>query len=275
MLGKALGGMFGMMSENRANKRDSANAQKQYENQRMLNQQGHDLQMDMWNKTNYKAQLEHMKGAGLNPGLMYGMGGGGGTTTGSQGGGSASKANVQKQMAIEGLMAGAQTELLKAQVENVEADTANKVSENPNIAKRGTEIDMNVLKASTSIKSLEQNIEESKAKIDKLKSENKLLEGGYESQMEILKNEAISTGVDIAFKNQNIKESKQRIEESKARITKMVQDVVIAKDQVEVNKLMAQIKADYPSLWNVVGKSIQDMADSIKRRFGIESYRSK
>ena len=51
MLGKALGGMFGMMSENRANKRDSANAQKQYENQRMLNQQGHDLQMDMWNKT--------------------------------------------------------------------------------------------------------------------------------------------------------------------------------------------------------------------------------
>jgi hypothetical protein len=27
--------------------------------------------MDMWNKTNYGAQVEHMKNAGLNPALMY------------------------------------------------------------------------------------------------------------------------------------------------------------------------------------------------------------
>ncbi len=128
MLGKAVGGMFGMISENRANNRDRANAQQQYENQRKLNQQGHDLQMDMWNKTNYKAQLEHMKGAGLNPGLMYGMGGGGGTTTGSQGGGSAVKANAQKQMGIEGLMAASQAALndslgKKAQQEGNLAET--------------------------------------------------------------------------------------------------------------------------------------------------------
>ncbi len=111
MLGKVFGGMFGMLSEDRANKRDSENAQKQYENQRKLNQQGHDLQMDMWNKTNYGAQLEHMKDAGLNPALMYGMGGGGGTTTGNQTGGSASKANAQKQMGIEGIMAASQAAL--------------------------------------------------------------------------------------------------------------------------------------------------------------------
>ena len=38
-------------------------------------------QMKMWNDTNYKAQVNHMKEAGLNVGLMYGTGGGGGSTT--------------------------------------------------------------------------------------------------------------------------------------------------------------------------------------------------
>ncbi len=65
----------------------------QQQNQKELNQQGHELQMKMWNDTNYGAQMEHIKGAGLNPALMYGMSGGGGTTTGSQGGGSASGGN--------------------------------------------------------------------------------------------------------------------------------------------------------------------------------------
>jgi hypothetical protein len=167
MLEKTMGGMFGMISENRANSRDRANAQQQYENQRKLNQQGHDLQMDMWNKTNYKAQLEHMKSAGLNPALMYGMGGSGGTTTGSQGGGSAVKANAQKQMAIEGLMAGAQTELLKAQVENVEADTQNKIDENPNINKKG-----NLLDAQTQEKLTE--IDKKLGEIANLKVDNKI-----------------------------------------------------------------------------------------------------
>ena len=130
MIGGLAGGMY---SENKANKRDSANAERQYENQRKLNQQGNDLQMDMWNKTNYGAQLEHMKSAGLNPALMYGMGGGGGATTGSQGGGSASKANAQKQMGIEGAMAQAQMQLMGKQGDKAEADgnlakvTANKL----------------------------------------------------------------------------------------------------------------------------------------------------
>jgi len=122
MVGRAAGAMFGIGSERRANKRDRANAERQYENQRRLNQQGADLQMDMWNKTNYGAQLAHMKDAGLNPALMYGMGGGGGATTGSQGGGSASKANAQKQMGIEGAMAAAQIELMKAQGEKTNAE---------------------------------------------------------------------------------------------------------------------------------------------------------
>ena len=37
----------------------------------------------MWKDTNYSAQMEELKKAGLNPGLLYGMSGGGATTIGT------------------------------------------------------------------------------------------------------------------------------------------------------------------------------------------------
>ena len=125
LLGMIAGGIAGRVETNRANKTEKGMAEQQYQNQRKLNQQGQELQMDMWNKTNYGAQLKHMQDAGLNPALMYGMGGGGGTTTGSQGGGSASKGNAQRQMGIEGAMAEAQIKLMQAQGDKAGAEADN------------------------------------------------------------------------------------------------------------------------------------------------------
>lgn len=83
-------------------------------------------QLQMWKDTNYPAQMEMLKQAGLNPGLIYGMGGGGGATTGQAAG------NVTGQQAHEpqaakggegmGLMIG-QMGLLEAQKENIKANT--------------------------------------------------------------------------------------------------------------------------------------------------------
>ena len=80
----------------------------------------------MWNKTNYGAQVGHMKDAGLNPALMYGSAGQGGTT-GSQGGGSASMGSSQqgKVMDLSNALMGAQIESLKAKANKDNAD-ANK-----------------------------------------------------------------------------------------------------------------------------------------------------
>ena len=79
-------------------------------------------QLELWNATNYSAQVEQLKKAGLNPGMIYGMGGGGGSTTAAQpgnvSGGNASKADIQGIM-----MSAAQMGLMKAQKENIEADT--------------------------------------------------------------------------------------------------------------------------------------------------------
>lgn len=129
--GSVAGGVLGMIGGHQSERRNYRNERRlmnqQYGNQRMLNEHGHDLQMDMWNKTNYGAQVDHMKEAGLNPALMYGSAGQGGTT-GSQTGGSASKGNSQqgKVMDMQNMLMGAQINDLNASAKKKDVE-ANKL----------------------------------------------------------------------------------------------------------------------------------------------------
>jgi len=141
-------GMIGGHQQERRNYRNNQNLmglQNQY--QRGLNQQGHDLQMDMWNKTNYGAQVEHMKNAGLNPALMY-KGAGAGGTTGSQGVGSASMGSSQqgKVMDLQNALLGAQIGKLKAETDNLNEGTKRTGEEINNLIKTGNVIDAQALK---------------------------------------------------------------------------------------------------------------------------------
>jgi len=123
--GAVLGMMGGMYGATNQHRRQKALMGTQYQHQRMLNQQGHELQHEMWKKTNYPAQVRMMKEAGLNPALMYGSAGQGGST-GSQGGGSASggQASPFNPMDVSNMMKlKAETELLNAQKDNVDKDT--------------------------------------------------------------------------------------------------------------------------------------------------------
>lgn len=150
----------------------------QYANQRQLNKQGNELQMDMWNKTNYGAQMEHLKGAGLNPALMYGMSGGGGTTAGSQGGGSAtggSAPNVQEtQIAggspMMGMMQKAQVDLMASQAKNLDADTANKGEGGIVRGKAGEEIAKLIAETGTEVE--KKGLVQAQSALAKLKASN-------------------------------------------------------------------------------------------------------
>jgi len=127
------GGLLGIGLSNSQNQQQYQNQQslmgQQLNNQMLLNQQGHQMQKDMWDYTNYENQRKHMEKAGLNPGLMYGMSGGGGVTTGSQSGGSASGGQApgfNNELTGMGLQLGqmlANIELTKAQTEKVKEDT--------------------------------------------------------------------------------------------------------------------------------------------------------
>lgn len=90
------------------------------------------IQMQNWHDTNYEAQMKHIENAGLNPGLLYGMGGAGGATMGSGTAPSAASGNAPRggreaqelgQMGIQSALATAQMRLMEAQTNktNVEA----------------------------------------------------------------------------------------------------------------------------------------------------------
>lgn len=132
-----------------------------------------DLQYDMWNKTNAEAQVEHYEKAGLNPALMYGMGGGGGVTTGSASAGSvgtAQAANSAQTGANElgmGMMLTqmaniqAQTEKTKAETENLEAGTE----------KTGVDTETGKLNLDTATKTQQETIEKIIGESGKAQSE--------------------------------------------------------------------------------------------------------
>jgi hypothetical protein len=149
----------------------------QSENQKMLNEQGQKLQMQTWRDTGYGAQMEQMKGAGLNPALMYGMSGGGGQTTGGQGGGSAQGGNSHAPMDIGAL---AQVGLMKAQAEKLKAETDNITGETGLQGHKQSNINASTVKMTEEIKKLHMendvkfntlSAEEQKIKADALSSE--------------------------------------------------------------------------------------------------------
>jgi hypothetical protein len=175
--GSKLGGMlmdigssvFGGLFQRGSNKK---NMKRQYNYQRMLNQQGHDLQYDMWNKTNYPAQLEMMKKAGLNPGLMYGLGGGGGTTTGSQGGGAA--AGGQAPMTPMGIDA---TTL--AQIENIKANTEKTIAEKDKLTGADTDkVLQDILESKENVENLKVARNEMESRITLNEAQADLVESG-------------------------------------------------------------------------------------------------
>jgi hypothetical protein len=89
-------------------------------------------QLQMWHDTNAAAQVAEYNKAGLNPALMYGMGGGGGSTAqiaqGSVSGADAPKGGHEiadeQAIGINRMQQTMQLQLLEAQKENIQASTA-------------------------------------------------------------------------------------------------------------------------------------------------------
>lgn len=97
------------------------------------------LKMEMWKDTNYGAQLEQAKMAGVSKAAAIGGSGTGtqgASVSGISGTGAADAAattNARTAQAQAGMQLASQVALMKAQKDNIEADTANKLAATPNI----------------------------------------------------------------------------------------------------------------------------------------------
>lgn len=81
--------------------------------------------LDLWNKTNYGAQMEHLKAAGLNPGLIYGMGGSGGQLGSSSAMPTSTSGEMSGMAMLQGAMMRAQIEATEAQADKSRAEAEN------------------------------------------------------------------------------------------------------------------------------------------------------
>lgn len=202
----------------------------QIQGQQQMTDYNMQKQYEMWLKTNYGAQVEQMKLAGLNPGLMYGMSGGGGTTTGNATGnvtgGNAPTGGGEIQammgMGIQMQLVQAQKELIQAQTEktkgeaanlpvtaeNIQASTANlkQTTSNLQAQQELTKVETELksleayIKTTTqkmAIKIIETQLEQSLEQLEIIKNQHKLSDQTLKDQVRIIKLQAI----ELALKN--------------------------------------------------------------------------
>lgn len=256
----------------------------QMEGQRSMMDYGYGKQLQMWKDTSYSAQVEQMKKAGINPGLLYGMSGGGGTTTGS---GSTQGPTGQQGPHTGGevvTMSKTMMELglQRAQQRNIEADTELKKATTAktsgvDTAETQSKIDLNKLNINFTRDSYEDRLDIIRGTFSKLQEEidilytNKIInDETREAQIqqvrtkaigEILKNEL----VEAQTKNtkQSTEESIQRIEQSKSQIEKWAAEIAQSWENIDIHKFEAEIKAEFPGLFNVMGGAVNAIVQTI------------
>jgi hypothetical protein len=154
---------MGLLLEGHNDKRQLKQQQKlqdmQISGQQQMGIFNREQAMQMWHDTNYGPQMEELKKAGLNPALMYGMGGGGGTTTATPSG-NVTGATAPQGKATQGEGMGMQLQLMQAQKENIEADTRNKEADTANKPIQGENI-----QAGTGLTKAQTMIAEAAAKV--------------------------------------------------------------------------------------------------------------
>lgn len=146
----ATGGLLGLAFGGINDRRQLRQQRRLNELEKGMTEYNMQKQLEMWEKTGYVGQKRQMKEAGINPALMYGMGGGGGQSVALQTGkGAAAPAGGGELTAMTGM--GLQMGMMKAQLANLEADTEKKRAEAE--ATAGVQTDVG-----------RQQIEESKAR---------------------------------------------------------------------------------------------------------------
>lgn len=171
--GGIIGAGMGLLMEGHQDRRQRRQQQALTDIQAKANREAanhsKDLQMQMWNETNYGAQMKHIKEAGLNPALIYGMSGAGGTTGSAMeaavsGGQAPNKSEAMGMMRDTNIaMQAAQIDMLKSQAEKNRADAT---------ATAGVETNLK----SQTIENLKQTVNNLKAQEDLTKIQGTIAE---------------------------------------------------------------------------------------------------
>lgn len=282
-VGAGLGMIFGGLNDKRQLKQQQALMNQQIAGQKEMTDYQRTSQLQMWKDTNYNAQKEEIKKAGLNPALLYGMSGGGGATIGGgtpsvNGGTAAGQSGEIQGMAM-------QNALMAAQIENIKADTANKLGDAANKPKVGTNLDSgtklnNVM---TELKKTEGKILDANtqnliqlananmlnAYLDKDKKvwENDVNKRTFETVVQQRTADLLETDSRIELNKTNKELGDAKINEISEKIKAMwssisidYQMMLLAGENAETNRMGVNVQRDR-LIWD---KTIKDISDSAK-----------
>lgn len=260
------------------------NAQLNLENAKATTDHNAKKQLELWDKTNYSAQMEQMRKAGLNPGLMYGMGGGGGqimnVSSGNASTGHSSSqgkiSDINDIMVLQNLKLGkAQEELTKAQTEKTEAE-AEKIEgvdteESKVRAQEGltriSQIVQDVLEKQMSqddrMSVINSEAQKAIEEIQLKKNERQISDATVQDEIKKVKEEAIGAALTNELLKEDAKLTKEQQKEIKARINKMAEDIAqgwqrlsIEEKRAKIQKFAEEMKASYPSIFNSTGRVV-------------------
>lgn len=225
------------------------NQKNQVKQQKRLNEVNKDMgrfnaeqSLDIWNKTNAKAQIEHYKKAGLNSGLMYGTSGASGQSM------SPASGNSQADSKPLDIGSISQLALIKAQKDNLDADTKLKNANATKTAGVDTEsatIDNAIKQIQLYVdeNSKENNINNIKSIADKALGESRsaMVKGTIDENTQIQQAQRIITEATTAVLNnqailQGIKLDKAKIEEITNSIDQKWEELRLQDKSIETQK---------------------------------------
>lgn len=298
----AIGAIFGQAFAGYNDRRQIRQQQKLTDMQLQADQRMGDFnrmqQMKMWEDTNYKAQMDQLEKAGLNPAMIYGMGGGGGSTAQSSpgqvhGANAPSGGGEMTQMAQTMTQMG----LMRAQIENINADTEQKKAETANKPLQGQQIQMQTESLAQGIENLKvqekltrvdtelrqvqasvarqtimdqmQAIENEAIKgkeiIKQLQLDNQLSEAQMEDKINILKTNAVGALIENALRTEQITKTKEEVRQISNKILQEWTSLDIQAQDMLIKKTLGEYEINHPQVLKVLGGAIQRLANSLAK----------
>jgi hypothetical protein len=207
----------------------------------LYNQQ---MGMKTWDETNYSAQRKQLEKAGLNAGLLYGMGGGSGGTyaqgnasgvgaSSAPSGGGELMSGVGMGMGVSNMTTPAQLQLMQAQSTNTDVDS---------VKQSGVETDL----VKARIAELKQMTTNEKVQESILRYEKRLAEidlnvasRTYDEKVELIKNESESLIQEIRKQERENDMGTETFQAMKAQVI-----TGVAEQQLKMDLMRAGIKVD-------------------------------
>lgn len=268
-IGTAAGSIFGSLMGNKMQQDQFGNQltlmKKQHEYNEASANAAQERAYEMWEKTNYAAQIEQMKKAGLSPALMYGQAGaGGGTVSGAQGQGTSQPTDRSIEMKLKGQEMGLQLANLASQIKLNESQANKNNAEADKTAGVDTEL------AKTSIENLISQTKNEKDRNALIWADKRFKEAAADMQEASAKLASGQTAK-IGYEIEQIKKSLDKMEldmngiELDNELKRRVMDSKVKEAEMSVKALMnsilvgnSQIKLNNQQAEAITDKVMQD-----------------